>query len=62
MQQEYGMMKDSLDSERRWIYNEGIEKYLFYASWGKQSLVALFGAGAEIKHLVLDAKCLSIEV
>ena len=41
---------------------EGIEKSLFYASQGMQSLVALFGAGVEIKHLVLDGKCLSIEV
>ena len=40
---------------------EGIEKSLFYASRGKQSPVALFGAGAKIKHLVLDGKCLSIE-
>ena len=46
MLQEYGMLKDVLDSERRWIYNEGIEKSLFYASQGKQSPVALFGAGA----------------
>ena len=41
---------------------EGIEKSLFYVSWGKQSPMALFGACEEIKHLVLDGKCLSIEV
>ena len=46
MHQAYGMLKDVLESERMWRYNEGIEKYLFYASQGKQSLVALFGAGA----------------
>ena len=56
------MLKDVLDSERRWIYNEGIEKSLFYVSRGKQSPVEIFDAGVEIKHLLLDGKCLSIEV
>ena len=62
MHQEYGMLKDLLDSERRWIYNEGIENTLFYASPRNQYPMAIFGVGAEIKHLVLDGKCLSIEV
>ena len=41
---------------------KGIENSLFYASWGKQYPMALFGACAEIKHIVLDGKCLSTEV
>lgn len=62
MDQAYGMLEDVLNCERKWIYNEGIEKSLFHASRGKASPVALFGAGAEIKHLELEGKSLSVEV
>ena len=56
------MLDEVLNCEHRWIYNEGIEKTLFYASQGKEFQVALFGAGTEIKHLELEGKYLSIEV
>ncbi|KAH9292074.1 hypothetical protein KI387_042739, partial [Taxus chinensis] len=62
MGQAYGLLEDVLKCERRWMYNDCMEKSLFYATRGKHSPVALFGAGAEIKHLELEDKYLSVEV
>eukprot|EP01018_Ginkgo_biloba_P028693 Gb_34264 [translate_table: standard] len=62
MQKACDMLADVLKCERRWMDNECMEKCLFYASRGKHSPVALFGAGAEIKHLEMEDKFLSVEV
>ena len=54
------MVNDSLEFERRWVQNECIEKCLYQGS-GTPS-VALLGAGAEIKHLELQRRCLSVDL
>ncbi|XP_057846134.2 ATP-dependent RNA helicase DEAH12, chloroplastic [Cryptomeria japonica] len=62
MEQAYGLLENVLKCERRWMLNECMEMPLFYACSGKYSPAALFGAGAEIKHLELEGKYLSVEV
>lgn len=49
-----------LECERKWLRNECLEKCLYRGS-GMPS-VALFGAGAEIKHLELQKRCLSVDI
>ncbi|XP_057829663.2 ATP-dependent RNA helicase DEAH11, chloroplastic [Cryptomeria japonica] len=62
MGQAYGLLENVLKSERRWMHNDCMEKSLFFAPRGKYSPLALFGAGAEIKHLEMEDKYLSVEV
>ena len=53
-------VNDFLDCERRWINDECLEKCLYHGS-GTPS-IALFGAGAEIKHLELQKRCLTVDL
>lgn len=53
-------VNDALEFERRGLHNECLEKCLYHGS-GLPS-VALFGAGAEIKHLELQKRCLSVDL
>ncbi|KAL5556528.1 hypothetical protein UlMin_038764 [Ulmus minor] len=53
-------VNDALECQRRLIENECLEKCLFHGS-GVPS-VALFGAGAEIKHLELQKRCLTVDL
>lgn len=51
-----------LDYEKKWLQNECIEKCLYYGGTGPFPSFALFGAGAKIKHLELEKRCLSVDV
>lgn len=53
-------VNNALEFERRGLHNECLEKCLLHGS-GLPS-VALFGAGAEIKHLELQKRCLSVDL
>ncbi|KAL6225136.1 hypothetical protein ACLB2K_003988 [Fragaria x ananassa] len=54
-------VSDALECEKRWLRNECLEKCLYHGSGGLPP-VALFGAGAEIKHLELQKRFLTVDV
>lgn len=56
------LVNDVLEYERKWLQNECIEKCLYHERHGVAPPLALFGAGAEIKHLELEKRCLSVDV
>ncbi|XP_044469788.1 ATP-dependent RNA helicase DEAH12, chloroplastic-like [Mangifera indica] len=56
-----GHVNNVLEYEKRWLLNECIEKCLYHGAGVSPSL-ALFGAGAEIKHLELEKRFLTIDV
>lgn len=51
-----------LDCEKKRLQNECMEKCLYHGGPGLSPSLALFGAGAEIKHLELEKRCLSVDV
>ncbi|KAH7860615.1 hypothetical protein Vadar_015579 [Vaccinium darrowii] len=55
-------LNDVLDYERKWLQNECMEKCLYHGGPGLSPSVALFGAGAEIRHLELEKRCLTVDV
>uniref|UniRef100_A0A803MCK7 RNA helicase n=1 Tax=Chenopodium quinoa TaxID=63459 RepID=A0A803MCK7_CHEQI len=55
-------VKAALDRERRSLQNECVEKCLYHGGPSAFPPVALFGSGAEIKHLELDKRCLTADV
>ncbi|CAM8936323.1 unnamed protein product [Rhodiola kirilowii] len=55
-------VEDALNHERRVLMNECMEKRLYDDGQGSFPSVALFGAGAEIKHLELEKRTLSVDV
>uniref|UniRef100_A0A7N0V7R6 RNA helicase n=1 Tax=Kalanchoe fedtschenkoi TaxID=63787 RepID=A0A7N0V7R6_KALFE len=55
------IVKDAVEQERKALLNECLEKRL-YDDQGSFPSVALFGAGAEIKHLELDKRPLSADI
>ncbi|KAK9749633.1 hypothetical protein RND81_02G139900 [Saponaria officinalis] len=55
-------VEGALDCERRWLFSECMERCLYHGSPGVLPPVALFGAGAEIKHLELDKRCLTVDI
>ncbi|XP_052162172.1 ATP-dependent RNA helicase DEAH11, chloroplastic-like [Oryza glaberrima] len=57
----FGIVNDALECEARMLRNECLEKSLFSGKPGDCSL-ALFGSGAEIKHLELEKRYLTVEV
>lgn len=61
MKEVYVFVKDAIEYETRLIKNECIEKCLFPGRSDSSSL-ALFGSGAEIKHLELESRFLSVEI
>lgn len=58
----YSLVTDAVQYERNCLQNECVEKCLYFGGRGVSSPVALFGAGAEIKHLELNKRHLSIDV
>ena len=54
-------VNDVLEYEKKWLHTECMEKYLYHGS-GLSPSVALFGSGAEIKHLELEKRSLSVDV
>lgn len=61
MEMVLGLVNEVLEHERKWLRNECLEKCVFHGS-GVSSPVALFGSGAEIKHLEVGKHCLSVDV
>eukprot|EP00257_Ricinus_communis_P018271 XP_015576939.1 ATP-dependent RNA helicase DEAH12, chloroplastic [Ricinus communis] len=63
MEKVYDLVNDALEYELKWLSNECLEKCLYHGGRaGASPPVALFGAGAEIRHLELENKFLSIDV
>ncbi|TKY47680.1 ATP-dependent RNA helicase DHX8/PRP22 [Spatholobus suberectus] len=56
-----GLVNDVLEYERKWLRTECMDKCLYLRS-GFSPAVALFGSGAEIKHLELEKRSLSVDV
>ncbi|OMO56179.1 hypothetical protein CCACVL1_26714 [Corchorus capsularis] len=54
-------VKEVLECEMKWLLNECMEKCLYHGSTASPSM-ALFGAGAEIKHLEVDKRCLAVDI
>ncbi|KAK3005573.1 hypothetical protein RJ639_016035 [Escallonia herrerae] len=53
---------DVVEYESKLLRNECLEKGLYLGGRGVSPAVALFGAGAEIKHLELENRCLTVDV
>ncbi|XP_065870868.1 ATP-dependent RNA helicase DEAH11, chloroplastic-like isoform X1 [Euphorbia lathyris] len=63
MEKVYAIVNDALEYEVKWLSNECLEKCLYHGGRaGASPPVALFGPGAEIRHLELEDKCLSVDV
>lgn len=56
------IVNDALEYERKLLCNECLEKCLYSGGTTSPPSIALFGAGAEIKHLELEKKCLTVDV
>ncbi|CAL0320377.1 unnamed protein product [Lupinus luteus] len=59
METALGFVNDVLEYEKKWLHTECVEKCLYH---GVSPSIALFGSGAEIKHLELEKRFLSIDV
>ncbi|KAE9587777.1 hypothetical protein Lal_00021997 [Lupinus albus] len=59
METALGLLNDVLEYEKKLLYTECVEKCLYH---GFSPSVALFGSGAEIKHLELEKRFLCIDV
>lgn len=55
-------VNDVLHHETKWLHNECLEKCLYHVRAGSSPPVALFGSGAEIKHLELNKRCLAVDL
>ncbi|KAK9110756.1 hypothetical protein Sjap_018816 [Stephania japonica] len=55
-------INEALEYEKKLLSDECIEKCLYHGGSGSNPSVALLGAGAAIKHLELDKRCLTVEV
>ncbi|RZB73200.1 ATP-dependent RNA helicase DEAH12, chloroplastic-like [Glycine soja] len=56
-----GLVNGVLEYERKLLRTECMDKFLYHGS-GFSPPVALFGSGAEIKHLELEKRSLSVDV
>ncbi|KAE8696233.1 Helicase domain-containing protein [Hibiscus syriacus] len=61
MQKVLDFVTEAVECEKKWLLNECMEKPLFHGRRASPSM-ALFGAGAEIKHLELDKRYLFVDV
>ncbi|XWS29571.1 hypothetical protein CRYUN_Cryun24cG0040300 [Craigia yunnanensis] len=61
MQKVLAFVNEVLECEKKWLLNECMEKCLFHGQSASPSM-ALFGAGAEIKHLEVDKRCLTVDI
>ncbi|XP_022741693.1 ATP-dependent RNA helicase DEAH11, chloroplastic-like [Durio zibethinus] len=61
MQKVLASVNEVLECERKWLLNECMEQRLFRGPSASPSM-ALFGAGAEIKHLEVDKRSLTVDV
>nr|CAD1838129.1 unnamed protein product [Ananas comosus var. bracteatus] len=56
------ILTEALECEAKWLRDECHEKCLFPGRPGTSPAVALFGSGAEIKHLELEKHFLTVEI
>ncbi|KAK8663837.1 hypothetical protein V6N13_083642 [Hibiscus sabdariffa] len=61
MQKVLDFVTEVVECEKKWLLNECMEKPLFHGRKASPS-VALFGAGAKIKHLEVDKRYLTVDV
>ncbi|GJN33125.1 hypothetical protein PR202_gb21691 [Eleusine coracana subsp. coracana] len=61
MEKVFHVVSDALELEAKMLQNECLERSVFPGRFGS-SPVALFGSGAEIKHLELEKRDLTVEV
>lgn len=54
------LVNDALECEKKCLRNECLERYLFHGQG--QVPIALFGSGAQIKHLEVDQRFLTVDV
>lgn len=62
MEKVFGLVNDVLECEGRLLQNECSEMCLYSGGPAVSSSTALFGAGAEIKHLELEKRCLTVVI
>ncbi|XP_006286881.2 ATP-dependent RNA helicase DEAH12, chloroplastic [Capsella rubella] len=60
MEKVSALVNDALECEKKWMRNECLEKYLFHGRG--QVPIALFGSGAQVKHLEVDQRFLTVDV
>ncbi|CAA0401784.1 unnamed protein product [Arabidopsis thaliana] len=60
MEKVSALVNDALECEKKWMHNECLEKYLYHGRG--QVPIALFGSGAQIKHLEVDQRFLTVDV
>ncbi|KAK3127728.1 hypothetical protein QOZ80_7AG0577610 [Eleusine coracana subsp. coracana] len=61
MEKVFHVVSDALELEAKMLQNECLERSVFPGRFGS-SPIALFGSGAEIKHLELEKRDLTVEV
>ncbi|CAH8281561.1 unnamed protein product [Eruca vesicaria subsp. sativa] len=54
------LVNDALECEKKWMRSECLEKYIYHGRG--QVPMALFGSGAQIKHLEVDQRFLTVDV
>ncbi|CAN6810563.1 unnamed protein product [Brassica oleracea] len=60
MEKVSALVSDALECEKKWMRNECLEKYIYHGRG--QVPMALFGSGAQIKHLEVDQRFLTADV
>ncbi|KAM7275740.1 hypothetical protein ACFE04_017606 [Oxalis oulophora] len=61
MEKVFTLVNDALENEKKWLFNECLEKCLYNGA-GISPSMALLGAGAVIKHLELEKRFLTVDV
>lgn len=56
------LVKEAIEQEKKWLNSECIEKCIFPAVSGMSSPVMLFGAGAEIREVLMQGEYVSVEI
>ncbi|KAI5077555.1 hypothetical protein GOP47_0007379 [Adiantum capillus-veneris] len=56
------LVKEAIAQEKKWLNSECIEKCIFRALPGRSSPAILFGAGAEIKEVIMQGEFVTVEV
>lgn len=62
MEKVCSQVNGALEYERKWLQNECVEKFLFHEGRHVTPSFALFGSGADIKHLELEIRSLAVDV
>ncbi|KAL3527595.1 hypothetical protein ACH5RR_012251 [Cinchona calisaya] len=62
MEKVFSLVNDVLEYEYRLLQNECLEMCLYSGGPSVSPSTALFGAGAEIKHLELEKRCLTVDI